>query len=585
MTLLHRMAQILNFYRRCSLCAIGYFLVFAGVSDPTFAQSTAPSSITPQTLRPDVTGNGAPVAVPKSDGLRTPSGAEGIRVALGSVDLEGGYGEVATQTTAVADSLTKSRVSLDQIYAAASEIEAIHARAGYVLVRAAVPPQSLSDGGILRIIIVDGFIESVDVSGLPARARKSVADRTAKLIGQRHMKLSALERPILIASEVPGLVMTSTLARGTEFSGARLILAGNQKLISGSIVGDNSLAAALGRYGISAQASINSAFGQGEQIYGFASSGYDLTKLLRQDNPVRVIGGGVMLPFGDGRFSINPELTFARTQPMSQIGTPQTRGNLSRLSLRASYIMFKARSFNLALDTALEHLDETIDAPMFNARISRDRFTVARIGFRLNSIEPKGGNMFLSGQISQGVGGAPIAIDMAPGSGFSRLGSDTDFTKLNLSFRAVSSVAKKWQLNIIAKGQTTFGAVVFRSEQSALEGSDALSAFVGGITAVDESVTIRIELERPFYARAANKTQLAPYGFIAAGYGRINNPTALENENLHAASFGAGLRISIPKIGFGGLGLALGLEYARGVADFLPDRHRDRLNATMSLRF
>jgi POTRA domain, ShlB-type len=42
-----------------------------------------------------------------------------------------------------------------------------YARAGYVLARVSVPDQKLNDHGVLRIVVVDGFVEKVEVDNAP----------------------------------------------------------------------------------------------------------------------------------------------------------------------------------------------------------------------------------------------------------------------------------------------------------------------------------------------------------------------------------------------------------------------------------
>ena len=568
----------------CALRLAG-LLFFGSIAAPAIAQSTAPSSITPQTLRPEQIDKAAPVTIPESNGLQAPAGADDLVVTLGTVIVEGGYSEVAAQTDAVIAGLKGREISLREIYAKASEIEAIHARAGYVLARVAIPPQHLENGGTLKIRIIDGFIETVDTSGLPIRIRKAVAARAAPLVGKRHILLAQLEQPLLIAGEAPGLILKSTLTRGEQFGGSRLVLTGSQKRISGSIGGDNGLASALGSYGVNAQVSINSPFGLGEQIYGFVSSGYKVTDQLNSESPVRVLGAGLVLPFGNARFALNPELTFSRTQPLRQVGVPQTRGNLKRFTLRGSYILSKTRSRSLTLNGVIEHIDETNSVPSFATRLSRDRFNVARVGFSLSANAANGAYQSVSGQISQGLGGGPTAADAATGTSFSRLGSNASFTKLNLGFRAGLPIAKKWQFGVVAKAQYTLGKAVFRSEQTALEGSDALSAFIGGITAVDEGGTVRIELARPIYGIGRNRIQLQPYGFAASGYGKVNVPTAIERGNIHAGALGLGLRITIPKTSIAGLGVAVGAEFAHGFADVAALNKTDRFNAAIIIRF
>jgi len=231
----------------------------------------SPVTVTPSTLAPAARDNGMRVDIPETGALRAPAGAENLRVTLGDVRLEGGFAEVATQSEAVLQTLRGKQVTLAQIYAAASEIEAIHARAGYVLVRVSVPPQDLANGATLRITITDGFIEGVDVSGLPRRVRGPVRARTTPLIGQRHVTLRQIEQALLIAGDTPGLTLRSTLMRGNQPGGTRIVLEGSQQLLQGSLGADNGLDPSLGGSEVSLQLALNSALGLGEQIYGFVA--------------------------------------------------------------------------------------------------------------------------------------------------------------------------------------------------------------------------------------------------------------------------------------------------------------------------
>ncbi len=138
--------------------------------------------------------------------------------------------------------------------------------------------------------MIDGFIESIDATAVPARVRRSVMARAAALVGRRHLTIGEIEQPLLLAGDTPGLTLTSTLARGREQGGARLLLSGRHRIASGSVSLENGFAPSLGRFGVTAQASLNSALGWGEQIYGFAVGGHDLPGNFYGDAPVRVLG-------------------------------------------------------------------------------------------------------------------------------------------------------------------------------------------------------------------------------------------------------------------------------------------------------
>lgn len=564
--------------RSVILCAL------VALPGAAFAQSATPSTVTPQTLRPEKSDNGFRVDIPEAGALRPPAGSENLKVTLGSVVLEGGFPEVAAETDAALAQLRGQSVTLARIYEVASQIEAAHARAGFVLARVAIPPQNLQDGGTLRIVVIDGFIEQVDVSALPGRVQSVVARRLTGLQGHKHLRLSDIERALLVANEVPGLTMRSTLLRGNQPGGTRLVIEGRHKLVSGSIGGDNYLASSLGTWSVNAQISLNSALGQGEQIYGFVSSGYDVSKLFASDVRERVLGGGVVLPIGDGRLTLNPEVTFTRTQPTPVTGAPATVGDLRRLAFRAGYTLEKTRSRSLVLSGSVEQLEESNRAPLFALDLSRDRYMVARLGIAFDRYDIDRGSWGVAAQISQGLGdlgGRSKADAIASGVGYSRLGADNNFTKLSAQGHAVLPLATGWDVAVLAKGQTSFGKAVFRAEQFQLEGNDAVSSYVGGATAVDDGAALRLELRhRLIAADGSLGFGLSPYVFVAGAAGSINLPTILEPSSLNVGAAGAGARVGLDRVG-----IYFSVEYAYGISNFAPLDKHDRVNATATLRF
>ena len=553
---------------------------------PAISQTGAPITVTPPTLLPTPAGQAFRIVISDTGGMTPPAGAENLSVTLASVTLEGGFSEVSGQTDAVIRRLQGKSITLAEIYAAASEIEAIHGRAGFVLARAAVPPQDLHDGGALRLIIVDGFVEAVDVSRLPRRVRKAVAARSARLIGRRHLTLGQIEQPLLITSQTPGLNLKSTLVRGKEPGGTMLVLEGTQRLLSGNIGADNQLDPSLDNWSITAQVSVNSALGLGEQIYGFASSGYDIGRLFSGDVRERVLGGGVLLPIGGGRLTLNPETSFSRTRPLPVPGAPPTLGDLHRLTLRAGYALSRTRTSDLAVSAAIEQLEESNKVPTFGAAgvLSRDRYLSARLGISTDRFGPGARSYTLSAQLSQGLGDAGgLGLAQAEATtinGYSRVGADNAYTKLAAQGRGEWLFGSRISVDVFARGQTSFGRPLFRAEQFAIEGPDGASAFVGGATAVDEGVVTRAELSRVARANAGTAFALAPYVFVAGGIGSISRPTVLERDRVRVGSIGVGSRIAIAR-----WGLAIGLEYAHGASNLRSLGAIDRGNILSSIRF
>ena len=330
-------------------------------------------------------------------------------------------------------------MTLGQIYAAASTIEAAYARAGFVLVRVSVPPQQLHDNGPLQIVVTDGFVEAVDTSGPPARIRAPVRADAIGLEHRPQLNLRDLEQALLTADALPGLHLRSILARGNQPGGTRLLLEGTQALVTGSIGVNNAYDPSLGSYGVNAQIALNSALGLGEQFYGFVASGYDLTRLFRDDAPVRVLGGGLLLPLGSGRLTVNPEATFSRTRPEPYPGAPQTVGRLRRYTLRANYGLARSRQSISAASLTIEQIDEINDAPDFAVTLNHDRYMAARLGASYSRQAANGGAVGMSFQFSQGLGALgslSLADAIAANTPFTRQGSSNGFTTLHGSASA-----------------------------------------------------------------------------------------------------------------------------------------------------
>src|ERR1700686_3852881 len=144
-------------------------LVAAIVACPfsALSQTAAPSQVTPQTLRPAAPSTPGGLDLSGGAKLQPLAGAEGLSFIVGRLLVEGAFPELEGETRSFALAVERKRITVAQIYERANALEQEYARAGYVLVGVTVPPQKLNDGGPLRIVVVDGFIENVQVDNVP----------------------------------------------------------------------------------------------------------------------------------------------------------------------------------------------------------------------------------------------------------------------------------------------------------------------------------------------------------------------------------------------------------------------------------
>ncbi len=161
-------------------------LIAAGLVAGVSARAQTASQIAPPPVRRDVPPPqpgelAAPVEAPPSTAI--PGGD--LRVQVRDVVVAGGLAGMKAPTEAIIAGLKNRTVTVAEVYKAALAIEAAYARSGYILVRVVVPAQDLHDGGDLNLTVVDGFIERIDTSALPANLAAPIAQTLTPWRGKR----------------------------------------------------------------------------------------------------------------------------------------------------------------------------------------------------------------------------------------------------------------------------------------------------------------------------------------------------------------------------------------------------------------
>jgi hemolysin activation/secretion protein len=393
-----------------------------------------------------------------------------------------------------------------------------------------------------------------------------------------------MQHRLTLASGVPGLTLRSTLARGEQPGGTKLILDGRHELAGGGIGGDNRLGSSFDDWGINIQAQLNSPTGNGEQVYLFLSGEPRLDRAFRGNAPRRVAGGGVIVPVGGEGVTINPEFTVSDTNPLVLNPLFRSNGRLYRGALNLSAPVITTAIGVLTARTGLEIASETQRLPAFDAVIAKDRLTVLRGGMSWQGQPQRSGTAAVVITLSQGVGlfGARSAAEIAASDASASRGSDPRFTRIEARAALSRTLASGIVADVIVRGQTSFGTVVPNSETFDLTGLDSVSSFTAGALNADGGVTVRGEVARAWLLPiGGSNVQIVPYVFAAGGRAHLIRadpffPTV-------AAAYGIGMRLAA-----GGLPLgaapSVTLEYGRGDANRAV-RLRDRLNIALGVQF
>lgn len=552
------------------------------------ASRVVPESLAPVRAQPD-----GSIDLPQNADATAPAGSETLMVKVGGVVVDGlehtAPPAAATAVVAERDGLIGHTVSVAELYAAAGRMEASYSRAGQVLTRVTLPPQHLTDGGAVHFLIVEGFIESVDVSSLPASVRKAVRLRLMPLVGKRGLSLGQIERHVLLAGDTPGLRLRSALVRGDSVGATRLVVSGQYHALSGGVSFDNNLGSAYEFEAFSVQASLNSVLGFGEQIYGSLTTGPDFNHLFNA-NPRRRIGAvGAVLPIGNDGLTLNPEYTRADTSPRS--GGIATLGVFERIALRASYPVVRSRRENLNVTGSFELSSETETA--LGIALSHDKLRYGTLGFTYARSLGQTAILDADGQVSVGIAGLGArtpAEALSSGVGLSRQGSKPDFRKANLHLSLDERLGGGFDLTGTVRGQVSFNGALPAAAEFSLDGSDALSSFALGSVNVDSGVTGRLELARPVAVSGVHNTLITPYAFGVLGYGHVSDPTIVEAADLSSWAAGGGLRLLVSP-GANGISTVGSVEVSHGHVTRAPgatpvqSADPTRVSVSLSFRF
>jgi hemolysin activation/secretion protein len=537
------------------------------------------SHVTPPSLRP-ATEIIRTLDLPARGPAQVPKEVSELSVLAGEIELEGGFPELAEANAKFVGSLSNHPVNVARIYAAADALEQAYWDAGFILARVTVPPQHLVDRGPVRAIVVDGFIESIDVSALPAHVRPLVDGRLESLTNRRHLRVAEIERKLLLAGSTPGLSIHSTLVRGTQSGSTRLVIDGSYARVGGSFSVDNYLSAAMGTWEYMGSLALNDLAGWGEQIYTSVATTAKSPWIPQYGVPLRWAGGGVVLPFLHGGLTVNPEYTGSQSRTDASPGAPVTVDDFQRLALRTNYTLIWTRLVSADISADFENIHERSLAPDFAVTLNEDRYTVMRLNADWQRHFLSGWSIATKGQYSHGLQGRTPEEVAQTGISLSRMGAATDFDKLQLRLKLTVPLPKKFEIAWSVQGQDALGKPLLRAEQYSLDGVDAISGYPSGTVTVDSGFVTRSELAHAFHGEIKKiALDIKPYLYGAYGRGWLAAHTDQELAAESVGSFGVGARLEASQW------ISSQVEIGRRTSDTEQLPHDWRVSASVAAHF
>ena len=417
------------------------------------------------------------------------------------------------------------RVDARSIDALPDAVAQAYAATDVALYTIVLPRQTFA-GGVVRVVAVEGRLEGVTVGGARGAAAARVRAYAERLLRDRPLRRSHLQRTLLLIGALPGLKVDAQFLPGAHAGGVRLALAVTHKPVelgfSASDRGQN----LLGRTQLEADLTLNGLLRPG---------GRTTLTFATPTDPARfqyyAIGHSELLD-GDG-LSLTGSLGYLRTRPRGS----DLRGEAETASLSLAYPLLLAPTRALTATLSLDGLNSR--NALLGQTLTDERTRALRGALAFTAVRGHT-TLAASGALSVGL---DVAGARALAPGYDAL----DAVKFSAQAR-LEQTAGPWALRLRATGQVS-PDLLPASEQLALGGDDFGRAFPAALVTGDDGAAGSAELGRTLKSPLRLVAQAEVYGFLDGGRVRQRSrpELALPGRTYDLASTGLGVRLALPR--------------------------------------
>ena len=424
-------------------------------------------------------------------------------------------------------------ITLEHVYRIANAITKKYRNAGYILSKAIVPAQKIEDG-VVRIDVIEGYIDNVRVQGEVRGPKKLLNAYRKRLLKSRPLNAKDLERYLLLIDDLPGVSVKSVLTPSKDKQGTSdLTLILENKTFNAHAGGDNRGTKFNGPFQLFAGASENSFLGFYERlgVQGVVTSEVD---------ELFYVNGFYEAPVSNEGTVMNLSASISNSKPGSSLEVFNVEGETHTFSFGLTHPFLRSRGENLRGQLSYTHRNTKTD--ILGALDSEDRLRVVELGMIYDNADRFRGINLVHFTVSQGLN---ILDATEPGSlNLSRSQGQSDFTKVYGQLQRLQQLAPSWMLLASVAGQYSFDKLL-ASEEFGVGGSAFGRAFDPSEITGDQGVGAKLELQKAFQTKQKFLRNLQAYAFVDYGsvWNRITTPTGEKQQEL--ASAGVGTRFNL----------------------------------------
>ncbi len=518
-----------------------------------------PSRIQQDLPLPEIPSRPQEIVIPRQEEATPPPGAAEVRFVLTSLAIDGVTAFPPERVQALYQAKLNTEISLADLYGIAEALNGLYRREGYILSRAVVPEQKIQQGAA-RIQVIEGFVEAVKFVGASPAQEQRLRGFGEWIQRSRPLKLSVLERNLLLMNDLAGYQVQAALSAGQEVGGTVLTLRLTYDPFDPFFEVNNWAPEAVGPVRLQGGVFFNSLMNQGERIgLSAATTPFDFEELANGRFDFQI-------PIGFDGVTLSTSTSYTGTQPGALLKPFRITGESYNFNLGLSYPIIRSRQLNLFLNGLFDVTNTTTDTRFLGPSItlSQDRIRSVRVGAAVDTIYALG---FTAASIllSQGLSGFGARLAGTPNAPLSRANGQATGFKMNLNFSQFLRLPQDFNLLLTGTGQVASTSLLV-SEQFGLGGPSFGSAYNPSQLLGDDGYGLRLEVQRPIsYGVGTTPMISQPYTFVDYGQVFLKKPTAAEPGNQELASAGLGLRQFI------GNYLQLRLELAFPLSKFAPN--------------
>jgi hemolysin activation/secretion protein len=421
-------------------------------------------------------------------------------------------------------------LTLADLRAMAARIADYYHRNGYVVAQAYLPAQDIKDGDV-TITVIEGRYGSI---ALRNQSKLSDSLATGLLDGLRSgdpVAIIPLEHRLLLLSDVPGVVVRSTLVPGAAVGESDLVVDVTPgRTVTGSVEADNAGSRYTGEIRMGATVNLNNLAGRGDVLsFRGLTSGRGMNY------------GRASYQMQFGKATVGVAYTALDYRLGKEFTSLQANGTAEIASIYGSYPLIRSRDSNLyaLLGFDAKTFQDRIDS---TSTVTDKKARVVMAGLNGNHRDRLGGGGVTSGSLTWTTGEIDILTPAALTADAATSRTNGHFDKLAFYGARLQTVTERFSLYGAIRGQVASKNLDI-SEKMGLGGMYGVRAYPVGEGYADEGYIATLEGRYLLPAVSERQVgQLHLVGFVDGGSVTLNkNPWTNADNRRTLSGAGVGL--------------------------------------------